>query len=138
MINFTVFGEAVAQGRPKFTTINGHAKAYDPAKSRSYKQIVRDEALKYKPSVPLQEAIKLRVVIYKGIPKSFSQKRRILAIAGSIRPTTKPDVDNVVKGIKDALKSVIWRDDSQVVELAADKFYSETPRVEIEISALEC
>lgn len=30
---------------------------------------------------------------------------------------TKPDVDNYVKGVKNALKSVIWKDDSQVVDL---------------------
>jgi len=134
MIKFTVFGEAVAQGRPRFTTIAGHAKAYDPQTSRNYKQIVRDEALKHKPPMPLQEAINLRVIIYKGIPKSFSQKRHKLASDGSLRPVTKPDVDNVVKGIKDALKSVIWRDDSQVVALVAEKYYSDTPRIEIEIS----
>lgn len=30
MIKFTVYGEPVAQGRPRATTINGHVRMYDP------------------------------------------------------------------------------------------------------------
>lgn len=132
-IKFTVYGEPVAQGRPKFTTINGHAKAYDPLKSRSYKEYVRTEALKIKPLKPLEGPIALTVKAYRSIPKSFSKKKTEAAKQGEIKPTTKPDIDNVIKGIKDALKSIIWHDDSQVVELTGEKLYSDTPRVEITI-----
>lgn len=134
-ISFTVYGEPIAQGRPKFTTINGHAKAYDPEKSRNYKEIVRAEALSVKPAIPLGGPISLTVKIYRSIPKSFSKKKTEAAKRGDIRPITKPDLDNVIKGIKDALKSVIWRDDSQVVDFGkSGKWYSDVPRVEIEIT----
>lgn len=46
---------------------------------------------------------------------------------GELRPTTKPDVDNYVKGVKDGLNKVIWQDDSQVVNLTVRKFYSMHP-----------
>jgi Holliday junction resolvase RusA-like endonuclease len=39
--------------------------------------------------------------------------------------------------VKDALNSVIWKDDSQVVDLVVSKWYSETPRVEVTIIPLE-
>ncbi len=68
--------------------------------------------------------------------KSFSKKKAIEAEQGTIRPTTKLDVDNYVKGIKLALKSIIWKDDSQVVELTVSKWYSEVPRSEITINQL--
>ena len=38
---FEIPGSPIGQGRPKFSTINGHAKAYDPEKSRNYKAYVR-------------------------------------------------------------------------------------------------
>nr|WP_326134879.1 RusA family crossover junction endodeoxyribonuclease [Cytobacillus horneckiae] len=41
MIKFTVFGEPVAQGRPRATTINGQVRMYDPAKSKNFKEYVR-------------------------------------------------------------------------------------------------
>nr|WP_082786584.1 RusA family crossover junction endodeoxyribonuclease [Sporosarcina psychrophila] len=49
--------------------------------------------------------------------------------SGELRPTTKPDVDNYVKAIKDGLIKVIWQDDSQVVDLKVRKFYSLSPKV---------
>lgn len=132
MIKFTVYGDPVAQGRPRFTMANGHAKAYDPVKSRDYKAIVRDSALQVRPDKPLDGAIRLTVRAYRQVPKSWSRKKQANAIGGIIRPTTKPDLDNIIKGVKDALKSVIWRDDSQVVELSeCGKWYSDVPRVEV-------
>nr|WP_286673097.1 RusA family crossover junction endodeoxyribonuclease [Bacillus subtilis] len=62
-----------------------------------------------------------------------TQKRRKRAENGLLRPTTKPDVDNYVKGVKDALNHLIYKDDSQVVDLKVSKFYSEEPRVEVMI-----
>jgi Holliday junction resolvase RusA-like endonuclease len=134
MIKFTVYGDPIAQGRPKFTTVSGHAKAYDPKKSRSYKSIVYGEALKVKPAVPFEKPLEVTIKIFRFIPKSFSQKKRKLAENCVIRPTTKPDVSNVCKSIEDALNGLIWKDDSQIVHLVVQKFYGEVPRVEIEVS----
>lgn len=136
-IKFTVLGEPVAQGRPRATTINGQVRMYDPKKSRDYKQYVRLVAAQNRPSELLTGPLQLRVKVYKPTLKSFSKKKKELAEKGLLRPTTKPDVDNYVKSIKDALKSVIWKDDSQVVDLHVSKFYSEQPRIEVEIKALE-
>lgn len=56
-----------------------------------------------------------------------------LVVDGVLRPTTKPDIDNLVKGIKDSLSKVLWYDDSQVTELVARKLYSDNPRAEVTI-----
>ena len=48
---------------------------------------------------------------------------------GLLRPTTKPDIDNVIKAVLDGLNGVAYADDSQVVALSASKCYSDDPRV---------
>ncbi|WP_117017103.1 RusA family crossover junction endodeoxyribonuclease [Aeribacillus pallidus] len=139
MIQFTVYGEPVAQGRPRATTINGHIRMYDPKKSSDFKNYVRLVASEHRPDKLLEGPISLTVKVYKKSLKSFSKKKIAAAEAGELRPTSKPDVDNYAKSIKDALKNVIWKDDSQVVDLHISKWYSETPRVEIAIKELvEC
>jgi Holliday junction resolvase RusA-like endonuclease len=51
----------------------------------------------------------------------------------SVFPTKKPDIDNVVKSIFDALNKVAFNDDTQIISLSVRKFYSEHPRVEVTI-----
>ncbi|KRI89071.1 hypothetical protein APC20_01430 [Acinetobacter baumannii] len=137
MIEFTVYGEPVAQGRPRATTIAGRARLYDPAKSRNYKEYIRLAAADHAPSALLEGPLLLKIGIYRSIPKSFSKKKTVQAEAREIRPTSKPDVDNYVKGIKDALNKVIWKDDSQIVSIVAEKFYSQKPRIEVKVQAME-
>jgi len=132
-IKFTVYGEPVAQGRPRFARMGNNVKTYDPEKSANYKEIVRAEALKVRPDKPLVGPISLVVLVYRSIPKSFSKKRAVQAQEGYIRPITRPDIDNIVKGVKDSLKGVIWKDDSQVVTLTTKKYYSDVPRIEVTI-----
>ncbi len=136
MIKLVIYGEPVAQGRPRFSTAGGFMRAYDPAKSKDYKDYVRLAAVsEMKGRVPYDGALALSVRVYRSMPKSFSKKKQTLAEAGKIKPITKPDMDNYIKGIKDALKSVCWKDDSQIVAYREPfgKFYSETPRIEIEV-----
>lgn len=137
MIKIEVLGEPVAQGRPRATTRNGKTRMYDPEKSRDYKDYVRLVAAQNAPIKPISGAVRMVLYVYRPIPKSFSKKKREKAVGKELRPTTKPDIDNYVKGIKDALKGIIWNDDSQVVEIIAAKWYSENPGIEIMIEELQ-
>lgn len=136
MIQFVVYGEPVAQGRPKFSTRGGFVKAYDPAKSRDYKDYVKLAASEHAPKALLEGPLGMVLTVYRSTPKSFSKIKASRAEAGQITPTTKPDIDNYLKGVKDALKGVIWKDDSQVVEVFARKRYSARPRIEVKIKQL--
>ena len=110
---------------------------YDPKKSSDFKDYVRLAASQYAPERLLEGPLKIELKFYRPIPKALSVKKSLQAEEGKIRPISKPDVDNYVKGVKDALKGVIWQDDSQVVDLIAGKWYSNKPRVEITIVSLE-
>ena len=133
-----VLGEPVAQGRPRFSRQGGFVKAYDPAKSRDYKQYVRLVAAQDAPAVPVTGAVVLSLRIYRAVPKSMSKVKREAALAGRLRPTTKPDVSNVLKGVEDALKGVWYADDSQIVGYGElGKWYAERPRIEVTMQVLE-
>ena len=56
---------------------------------------------------------------------------------GVIPPTKKPDADNVVKIICDALNDVAWADDAQITVLHFEKRYGAIPYAEVIISGEE-
>ena len=122
----------VSKGRPVFA--NGHA--YTPSKTREYEQIVQLYARR-QIKRPLTGAVKLSIQFYLPIPKSWPETKKQAAMDGQIVPTTKPDVDNLLKAIMDALNGGIgYNDDKQVVEIIAEKQYSDNPRTEIELEEL--
>ena len=83
---------------------------------------------------PLTCPVRLTCVIYRAVPQSWSRRKRADAIADKIRPTTRPDVSNVIKGIEDALNGVWYADDSQIVEYGLiGKWYAEEPRVYVRL-----
>lgn len=133
-----ILGEPVAQGRPRFSRQGGFVKAYDPAKSRDYKSYVRMIAAQHAPLTPVEGAIEFSLRIYRAIPKGIPKYKRESAKAGRLRPVTKPDVSNVLKGVEDALKGVWYKDDSQIVGYGVlGKWYDERPRIEIMMRELE-
>jgi len=138
MIEFTIYGDPVAQGRPRAGRgPGGHVRMYDPAKSKDYKQYVKLTAAQHRPEKLIEGEIELVVDVYRSIPKSMSKKKRALALEGKLRPITKPDVDNYVKGVKDGISGVIWEDDKQVVSLTVRKWYSDAPKVVVKITEIK-
>lgn len=112
----------------------------DPAKSKYFKQYVALVASQHRPKNIINGLVAMDVKVYRPMPKSVSNslKKKEKAEKGLLRLTTKPDVDNYVEGVKDALNHLIYKDDSQEVDLKVSKFYSEDPKMEvmiIEVSA---
>ena len=71
---------------------------------------------------------------YMAVPKSDTQTRRERKLSGVLRPTKKPDWDNIGKIISDALNGIAYHDDAQIVDVRVRKYYTLSPRVEVEIS----
>ena len=131
-LEYTVYGEPVPQGRPRFVRRGNFVQTYDPEKSKKYKKLIQSSI---KPlDVKIDFPVSVSINIFKGIPKSISKKKRQDMIDGLILPTSKPDVDNYAKIVLDALNDVLWIDDSYIVRLVINKYYSDTPRVEITVS----
>jgi len=84
----------------------------------------------------LEGEVKATIKAYFGIPKSISQKRKKLMIDGKVRPTKKPDADNIAKSVLDSLNGIAYKDDSAVVALQVDKYFDENPRVEVTLELI--
>ena len=123
-------GEPIGKGRPRFSRGTGHA--YTPEKTARFEERLAWAAQSKMDRKPLLEGeLNMVVHAYFSIPKSKPQKWKTDALAWKIRPTKKPDIDNIIKGVADALNKVVYVDDTQIVVLTAMKFYSDRPRIEI-------
>lgn len=71
--------------------------------------------------------VSLDVVIARAVPLSWSKAKRARALNGELKPTGKPDLDNCIKLLCDALNGVAWQDDAQIVALSVRKRYGEQP-----------
>lgn len=138
MIAFTVYGEPVAQGRPRAgKTQNGDVVMYDPAKSKDYKQYVRLIASQHRRDELINVAVSLTVKVYRPIPESWSKLKQQKALSGYLRPASKPDLSNYIKGVEDAIEGILLKNDSQVVDYGkSGKWYSDNPRIEITVEEI--
>ena len=81
----------------------------------------------------MEGAVRAEITAYYGIPKSAGRRAGADMMSGKLRPTKKPDLDNVAKIVLDSLNGAAYKDDAAVVELVVEKYYSETPRVEVRL-----
>ena len=81
----------------------------------------------------LDAPLEVHIIAYYEIPKSISKKKKQEMLEDKIRPTIKPDTDNIAKSILDSLNGIAYKDDKQIVSLKVDKYYAEIPSVFVEI-----
>lgn len=117
------------------------AQTYTDEDQRTEQNKLMALMYEHRPPVPFQGPVALGMRAFLPIPKSKSKKWKAAAMAGEIRPTTKPDTDNLVKQIKDCANGVFWADDKQIVEYlpGTGKYYDDGggPRWEVEILILD-
>ena len=129
--------EPVEQARPRATRMGRGIRLYDPKKVSVYKkQLAMMCKFQYKDQ-PLSGQLIVSLKFYRHIQKSLSKKERKLRLIGAHRPTVKPDVDNYIKSTLDGLNGLLWEDDNQIVKIVAEKYYSDHPRVEIEVQGVK-
>ena len=128
--------EPVEQARPRATRMGRGIRLYDPKKVSVYKkQLAMMCKFQYKQE-PLTGPLKVELNFFSHVQSSLSKKERALRLSGSHRPVVKPDTDNYIKSTLDGLNGLLWEDDNQIVDLIAHKYYSDNPRVEIEVTPL--
>lgn len=121
MLEFFIPIEPVPQGRPRFRVFQAkgggkpRVTTYDPKESKDFKEAIIRHLKKLK-LIPYDKDIPvmLRLRFFLSKPKSVKRQH----------PTVKPDLDNLTKGVKDALKGFAWYDDSQVCASGQSKKYA--------------
>lgn len=105
---------------------------FTPTKTRAFEARIRQEYTLARGDY-ITGPVRLYVQAEYAPPASWSAKRRAAAV-GTWKPT-KPDLDNIVKLVKDALEGVAFPGDQIVADLAASKTYAEHDRLTITVEA---
>lgn len=127
-IKITIPIEPVGKGRPRMTR---KGFVYTPINTRHAESMIRNIYLDYArknklPVIDRRIPLSLQVQFHIRKPKSISKKIKY--------PTKKPDIDNYLKLVMDALNGYAYQDDSQIIEVIAEKRYAVTyPCIEITI-----
>ena len=128
-VTLTIPGPLAAKARPCFAANGAHTA---PA-TRKAERSIAWHATQQVGQRCLQGALSVSLWVGVAVPRSWSASRKAEALAGVLRPATKPDVDNLAKLVLDSLNGVIWRDDAQIVELTVSKHYTDEPRTIITV-----
>lgn len=127
-INFNETYEApIGSPRPRFRNTGRFVQTYMPASYTKHKDFIREQM----PNVLLNGELKVTLSFYFEPPKSWSNRKRLLAIGQYKR--TKPDIDNLIKTVLDAANEKVWNDDNQIVEIHSFKQYAEEPKIILEV-----
>ena len=137
MIKLTFDFPPVAQARPRATRFGRGIRLYDLEQVHVYKAQLAESARFMYHGEPLTGPLVVTIKFYRAIQQSETKKRHRLKAQGNIRPTKKPDLDNYIKSTLDGLNGVLWVDDNEIVELHTGKYYSDRPRIEIEVEELK-
>jgi len=135
---FTIIMPPFAQPRPRARIIRqasfSRVCMYDPPEADKWKTEFGSKILrKLDPIFPIEGPVILSVVIYKQIPAGYSKVMKYLCENGDIRPEKRPDVDNYLKAVEDALNDIVWKDDSQIIKASCEKYYSNKPRIDLTV-----
>ncbi len=130
-----LYGEPIAKGRPRFSRKSGFA--YTPAHTRKYESALRYAAQQAMGTRALFDGpVKLSVTAMLPVPASWSKKKQRAALAQEVWPVSRPDGDNYLKAALDSLNEIVFRDDSQVVDMRAVKRYSDKPKLSILVESI--
>lgn len=155
-IRFVIPGNPKGKGVATVTRFG----AFTPKATRAEMEAVRLIArMAMNGRDPFAGPVELLLACYMPVPASWSKAKRALALAGHLKPTSKPDGSNVQKLVEDAIQPepvrqkrvngkvvkpkfpappvrVVILDDAQIVKWTGWKIYSDNPRVVVEVKEI--
>ena len=125
-IKFNVFGKPRGKQRPRLCSVDGRNIVYTPKQTIEYEKLIKASYIaSSKVFFERNISIEINILAY------FFHKSSIEFA------TKKPDADNIIKIVLDALNKVAFYDDAQVSKICFEKRYSKMPRLEITIQNLK-
>lgn len=131
-MKFTIPGEPCGKARPRVVRSGNFSRAYTPEKTVNYENLVKLEYQRQCNNAYIAEGgIYMHIIARFAIPNSASKRKAQAMLDGAIRPTKKPDCDNIIKIVCDALNGIAYKDDAQIISVSIEKRYSVMPNVEV-------
>jgi Holliday junction resolvase RusA-like endonuclease len=144
-VRFSLSGIPVGQGRVRSRLV----RPADPREPEFIQHYPAPATVQYQRAIAkvariamgsrplLSGALRLVIVAVFPVPPSWRRAERRAALAGYLRHAVRPDADNLAKAVMDAMKGVVWRDDTQVADLVVAKWYGPTHAVGIDVNVTE-
>ncbi len=133
-----MLGPPKGKQRPRVCRINGQSVTYTPRQTIEYENWVRASYTAVSRAFfEKNEPLEISILAFFSIPQSASKKLKKMMLTGEVLPTKKPDCDNLIKIILDALNGVCFHDDSQVCRIYFEKMYAEKPCVKVKIASIK-
>ena len=129
---FEVPGKIIGKGRPKLNSYTGNV--YTPARTKDYETLIEQYfLLKYPRFKMLEGRIKICMIAYFSIPKATKKSMLEDMLENKISPTKKPDIDNIIKIVLDAMNRFAFKDDIQITKLDVEKKYALEEKIKVKI-----
>ena len=127
-------GKPIAKKRPRFVRRGKFVGTYNDQETEEGKWLL---LAKSQITKKCKGAVSIKCMFYMPIPKNTPKKNIDLIKEGYIVPhAKKPDLDNLIKFVKDCLNEFAWQDDSQVYKIKGLKIYGIDPKTEIKITEI--
>lgn len=145
-MKFVIKGEPFGKLNMQPINMGGHARAFNPKSNVEYMDRVINAIDNAEEFIHFEkdEEVLITIIAYFKIPKQHFHFYKKLGttdldttgkkmLSGEIKPTKKPDLDNISKVICDGITKHgdVWYDDSQVCTSLLIKRYDLVPRVEV-------
>ena len=136
--NYIVYGNPAAQKRHRHFNRGKFTQTYDPSKTD--KQDFVSQIIQQRPKTPFVYPLIVSINFYFNRPKSHygsGKNADKLKQSAPFFHTSKPDIDNLIKFVLDAMNGIFFKDDYLITKIKSEKNYSDTPRTTIKIIAME-
>lgn len=134
MYQFEIVGKPVPQRQSTSCTRNGKTWRYNP--NQADREQMQWQIKPYAPEKPLTCPVELTLFFFLPIPKGTGKRLREQMVNRVILPSKRPDIDNLAYLVTNALKGIVYDDDSQVCAQHVYKVYGEVPKTVIRVQTL--
>ncbi len=133
-VHLVVTGHPVAKGRGRAVQTPQGPRIFTPKATAKFEADVRQEARRVMEDVdPIYGPVRVWFTATFPPASSWPKWKQEAALAGALKHTGKPDVDNLVKSAQDAMNGIVFADDQAIFDMHVRKGYGWSPRIEVTV-----